>query len=156
MFFEDPVAAFRHLRGLGTDAPRLVFSCFRDRFENEWAAALVPILARFAPEALAAPPPPIGPFAFADPKRIEAILTEAGFPAPEIAPFDFEFVAGEGEGPVADAIAYFRRIGPFAHLLKTLDEEREAEAVAELASIIEQKREGDRIVYRAAAWIVSA
>lgn len=156
MFFDDPVAAFRHLRALGTaDAP-LVFSCFRARSDNQWVAALDPILARFAPEALSAPPPAVGPFAFADPNRIEAILTAAGFPAPRIAPLDAAFVVGEGADPVADAIGYLRRIGPFASLLKTLAPEREAAALAALRDLLARDCRNGRIAWRAAAWIVSA
>jgi len=159
MFFADPVAAFAHLRGLGTAGLRLVFSCFRSRGENEWAAAIVPIVARLAPEALAGPPPATGPFAFADPKRIETILTAAGFAPPRIDPFDCDFVPGQGgtdEEAVADAIAYFRRIGPFAALLKDLDEASAAQAIDQLAAILADHCEYGRVRFRAAAWIVSS
>src|SRR3954451_17269514 len=40
MFFEDAVAAFAHLRTLAGPGARLVFSCFRARADNRWAAAL--------------------------------------------------------------------------------------------------------------------
>ena len=155
MFFDDPVAAFAHLRSLAAPGASLVFSCFRARDENPWAAALLPIVRRFAPDAAAAPPPDKGPFAFADPARIEAILAGAGFGTPEIAPFDFAFVAGEGDDPVADALAYFGRIGPFAALLRELDEPRRAEARAMLAGIAAEHREGREVRFAAAAWIVS-
>jgi len=155
MFFDDPVAAFAHLRTLAAPGAPLVFSCFRARDENPWAAALIPIVQHFAPDAAAAPPPDKGPFAFADPARIEAILAGAGFGRPEIAPFDFTFVAGEGDDPVADALAYFGRIGPFAALLRELDEPRRAEARAMLAVIAERHCEGGEVRFRAAAWIVS-
>lgn len=155
MFFDDPVAAFAHLRTLAAPGAPFVFSCFRARDENPWAAALLPIVQRFAPDAAAAPPPDKGPFAFADPARIEAILAGAGFARPDIAPFDFTFVAGEGDDPVADALAYFGRIGPFAALLRELDEPRRAEARAMLADIAERHCEQAEVRFRAAAWIVS-
>jgi len=156
MFFDDPVAAFAHLRALAAADSRLIFSCFRERADNQWAAALLPIFARFAPDALAAPEPPTGPFAFGDRARIEAILAKAGFAAPDICAFDFDFVAGAGDDPVADAIAYFRRIGPFARLLRSLDEGAAREATAHLAEIVVAHRANGRIVFRAAAWIVTA
>jgi SAM-dependent methyltransferase len=154
MFFDDPVAAFAHLRALAAPRAPFVFSCFRGREENPWAAALLPILQRFAPEAAAAPLPDKGPFALADPRRIETILAGAGFGPPGITPFDFTFVAGLGDEPVADAIAYFRRIGPFASLLRELDQARRAEAEAMLAEIAARHEEGGEIRFRAAAWIV--
>lgn len=155
MFFDDPVAAFSHLRSLAAAGAPFVFSCFRARDENPWAAELLPIVQHFAPDAAAAPPPDKGPFAFADPARIGAILAGAGFGRPEIAPFDFTFVAGEGDDPVADALAYFGRIGPFAALLRELDEARRTEAKAALAEIAARHRAGSEVRFPAAAWIVA-
>jgi len=156
MFFEEPVAAFAHLRGLAGADARLLFSCFRDRADNHWVTALRPIFERFAAGALAAPDPAVGPFAFADPARIDAILTAAGFAPPDIRPLDFDFVAGAGEDPLADAVSYFRRIGPFAALLRELDERSAGAAVEALAEIAARHRTGNRILFRAAAWIVTA
>jgi SAM-dependent methyltransferase len=156
MFFDDPIGAFAHLRTLAGTEARLVFSCFRGRADNQWVTALRPIFERFAPEALAAPDPPAGPFAFGDPARIAAILTAAGFASPDIRALDFDFVAGAGEDAVADAIAYFRRIGPFAALLRTLDERAGGKAIEALAEIAGRNRAGNSILFRAAAWIVSA
>lgn len=155
MFFDDPVAAFAHIRSFAAPGATLAFSCFRAREENDWTAALLPVLARFAPEGLAAPPPPVGPFAFADPERVKAILAAAGFSAPAIRPFDFNFVAGAGNDPVGDAIAFFRRIGPFAALLKTLDETGAAEAVVQLRSIVADHLRDGQISFPAAAWITT-
>lgn len=156
MFFAEPVAAFAHLRALAGAQARLVFSCFRGRADNQWVTALRPIFERFAPAALAAPDPPAGPFALADPARIEAILTGAGFAPPDIRALDFDFVAGVGADPVADAVGYFRRIGPFAALLRELDARAGGAAVEALAEIAARHRAGDQILFRAAAWIVSA
>jgi hypothetical protein len=155
MFFDDPIAAFAHLRALTAPGASLVFSCFRARDENPWAAELLPIVEHFAPQAAAAAPPDKGPFAFADPDRIEAILAGAGYGPPEIMSFDFTFVAGEGDDPVADALAYFGRIGPFAALLRELDEPRRAAARDVLAGIVARHCEEGEIRFRAAAWIVA-
>lgn len=156
MFFADPVAAFAHLRALAGAEARLVFSCFRDRADNQWVTALRPIFERFAPEALAAPEPPAGPFAFADPARIAAILTAAGFARPDIRALDFEFVAGAGEDALGDAVAYYRRIGPFATMLRALDEDAGRAALAQLAEIAAAHQAGGHILFRAAAWLVTA
>ena len=155
MFFADPVAAFAHLRSLTKPGTPFVFSCFRARDENPWVAELVPIIHRFAPEQAAAPPPPQGPFAFAEPDRVRSILTDAGFQSIEIAPLDPEFVVGEGGNPIGETMAYFGRIGPFAAMLRDLnaDDRREARAMAE--EVAAAHRQDDRVVFPAAVWIVS-
>jgi len=155
MFFDDPVAAFAHLRGLATPGAPFVFSCFRARDLNPWAAELAPVIARFAPDTAAAPPPAQGPFAFADPDRVRAILAAAGFVGPELAPLDVDFVTGEGDDPVAETLAYFRRIGPFAALLRELGPARREEALAMVEAIAAARRDGNRVVFPAAVWIVA-
>ena len=156
MFFDDPVAAFSNFRALAAPGARLVFTCFRGRAENEWAMAIAPILEQFAPAVLAGPPPAVGPFAFADTDKVAAILTAAGFAAPRFEPFDFDFVTGVGDDPVADAISFFRHIGPFAALIRELDEARAAAAVDRLTGIASQHRVGDTVRFRAAVWLVSS
>jgi len=156
MFFDDPVGAFTHIGTLARPGGRLVFSCFRARGDNEWVRAMRPVVERFAPETLTAPDPPAGPFAFADPKRIESILHEAGFAPPLVAPLDFEFTVGAGDNPVADAVGYFRRVGPMAAMLKTLDETTRAAASDMLASIAAEHEQNGRVAFGAAAWIVTS
>jgi SAM-dependent methyltransferase len=155
MFFADPVAAFAHLRGLAKPGAPLVFSCFRARDDNPWVAELVPIIHRFAPEQAAAPPPTQGPFAFADPELVDSILARAGFRSIVIAPLDVDFVVGEGRDPIAETMAYFGKIGPFAAMLRELgaDDRHAARAMAE--GIAAAHRQGDRVVFPAAVWIVS-
>jgi SAM-dependent methyltransferase len=156
MFFEDPVGAFSHIGALGRSGARLVFSCFRDRGENEWVRAMRPVLERFAPEALAGPEPAAGPFAFAEPARIGEILGAAGFASPSIRPLDFEFIVGAGEDPVADAVGYFRRVGPMAAMLKTLDPAAREAAAEEIATIAARHALGGCVAFGAAAWIVTS
>ena len=156
MFFDDPFAAFAHFRALARPGAPLAFSCFRARDENEWIRAMRPIFARFAPETLSEPDPPVGPFAFADPARVESILRAAGFAAPRLAPLDFDYVAGGGEDPVADALGFFRRIGPLASMLRTLEESAGQEATEMLAEIVAAQHAGGRVAFRAAAWIVTS
>jgi len=156
MFFDDAKAAFAHLHSLGRPGAGLLFSCFRGRGENEWMTAQRPVLARFAPEALAAPEPVVGPFAFADPARIAAVLAAAGFAPPLIEPLDFDFVVGSGEDPVGDAVHYFSRIGPIARLLAALEPGARRRAQGEIGGIAAARLSEGRVAFRAAAWIVSS
>lgn len=155
MFFDDPVAAFTHLHGLAPRS-RLLFSCFRSPVENEWMAAMRGIIERHAPEALNVAPPAAGPFAFADPARIESILREAGFAPPSIEPFDFDLHVGAGDDPVADAMAYFRRIGPMARLAAAMDDAAKAAFQADLANVVAGHRRHDGVAFRAASWLVDS
>jgi SAM-dependent methyltransferase len=156
MFFPDPVAAFAHLRALMAPNALFAFSCFRMRHENPWVAMLDPIVARFAPEALAAPPPPTGPFAFGERARVEGILGEAGFERLHFEPLDFSFIAGEGADPLADAVSYLQRVGPVARLLATLDDDDRREAAEQLRQLLAGELKGGAIRLRAAAWLVTA
>jgi SAM-dependent methyltransferase len=155
MFFGDPAAAFAHLRSLTAPRGRLLFSCFRGRAENDWMVAQRPVFERFAPQALGAPEPAVGPFAFADPARIEAILGAAGFASPAIEPLDFAYVAGEGANPVADAVHFFSRIGPLARLLVELAPGDRRRALDQIAEIAAGRLSNGEVVFGAAAWIVS-
>jgi SAM-dependent methyltransferase len=154
MFFDDPVAAFAHLRGLAAPGAPFVFSCFRARDDNPWAAELIPVLLRFAPELAAAPPPTQGPFAFADPDKVRSILADAGWARPRIEPLDCDFVTGEAADPVAETLAYFSRIGPFAAVLRDLDESRRAEALAMIDALAALLGVANRVAFPAAIWIV--
>jgi SAM-dependent methyltransferase len=87
MFFAQPDAAFANLRRCLRPGGRLSFVCWQDLFANEWmfvpGAAAISVTGEVPP--MPAPGAP-GPFAFADPGRIEAILTGAGFTGIEIEP----------------------------------------------------------------------
>ncbi len=152
MFFGDPVAAFAHLRAESQTGASLVFSCFRAAADNHWASTL----ARLLDLPPSADPYAPGPFAFADPAHVEAILGAAGWREIAFEPVDFAYIAGMGDDPVADALGFFRRIGPAAQSLRALEGEARAVAEARLRDWLEQHRSGNLIALGAAAWIVTA
>lgn len=152
MFFDDPVAAFAHLRRISAPGARLAFSCFRSREENAWMTGLAGLL-----PGMAAPDPHApGPFAFADPERVSAILTAAGWSGLRIEPHDFAYVAGAGENSAADAAAFFARIGPLASVIRDLHGEAREVLNARLAQWIGRHRQDGMVAFPAAAWIVTA
>lgn len=152
MFFDDPLAAFAHLRTIATPGASLVFSCFRAVRENRWMADVSHLLDLPAPADPHAP----GPFAFADPQRVEAILAGAGWVGVDFEPVDYAYIAGKGDDPVADAEAFLARIGPAAAALR----EREGAALESARGRIREwlgaHRTGDLVAFPAAAWIVTA
>jgi SAM-dependent methyltransferase len=153
MFFDDPVAAFRHFREIAAPGAGLMFSCFREPGENPFFSEVGRLLPRAEP---AGDPHAPGPFAFADGQRVETILTDAGWRQIELEPFDFAMIAGAGGDPVEDAVEYFCAIGPAARAASemALDERRRFEdRVRELAA--RNLHEGI-VSLRAAVWVVTA
>lgn len=151
MFFEDPAAAFENLRRASTPGARLAFSCFRSARDNPWASGIAELFG-LPPAAPDAP----GPFAFADPRRVEPILTAGGWEGIDFTPIDFAYVAGSGSDPVSEAMALFTRIGPSARALFDAPEGERGAMRDQLADWLEQQRSGDLVAFPAAAWIVTA
>jgi SAM-dependent methyltransferase len=151
MFFDDPVAAFAHLRTLTKGGSRLVFSCFRSPKENVWASAL----AHLMPGGPADPHAP-GPFAFADRDRVASILSQAGWGDVRATPLDFDYVAGAGDDPVADANDFFQRIGPVSRAIRELDPAGRERLRAALDEQVRAHHANGVVSFPAAAWIWEA
>ena len=153
MFFADPVAAFAHLRRTAAPGANLVFSCFRSPAENPWASAIAALLPPVQPGEPAYAP---GPFAFADPDLVRAILGDSGWKGVDFEAVDFAYIAGQGADPVADAEAFFSVIGPFAQALRALEGEARAIMQRRLRVVLERHASDRLVAFPAAAWIVSA
>jgi ubiquinone/menaquinone biosynthesis C-methylase UbiE len=156
MFFDDPVAAFANLHRLAAPGGRLVFACWQPPAENLWATLPMQALAALLPEQPAADPHAPGPFAFADPARVEAILTAAGWQDVAFDDLPFEMVVGEGEDPIASAVQFNLRIGPAARLVRDAGPEAEAAAPTVLAAALAPYRKADTVALPGAVWLVSA
>ncbi|MEY4472049.1 MAG: hypothetical protein RL671_353 [Pseudomonadota bacterium] len=152
MFFADPVAAFANIRAAAAEGGRLVFSCFRTAGENAWAAGLAELLG--LPPSVNPRAP--GPFAFAETTHVENILSSAGWQGIAFEAVDFAYVCGTGEDPVEDALDLFRRIGPAAPHLRSLEGAALADAESRIREWLERHRSGNLVAMAAAAWIVSA
>lgn len=153
MFFDDPVTAFAHLRGISAPDARLAFSCFRSREENPWMTGLAALLPGVpAPADPHAP----GPFAFADPERVSDILTRAGWSGIRIEPRDFAYVAGSGDDAEAQAADFFARIGPLAPVIRELHDEAREVLAGRLSGWINRNARDGIVAFAAAAWIVTA
>lgn len=152
MFFADPVAAFGHLADLAAPGAGLLFSCFRDHAENPFFTEI----ARFLPTPDSAPMPEApGPFAFADQARVASILHRAGWAEPAFEPFDFAMVAGGGDDPIEDAVAYFSVIGPAARAARELTADQRARFFDRIRDLAARNLHGGFVALRAATWIVT-
>lgn len=153
MFFADPVAAFTTLAEAASPAAMLVFSCFADRAANLWATEITTATGGIADAPATTAP---GPFAFADPAYVTTILEKSGWHAAPPARIDFAYRAGEGADPVADAIDYFRRIGPAASAIRDAAPEERDRHIARLTQVCDRYRSGDTVEFPGAAWIWTA
>lgn len=153
MFFAEPVTAFKHLRAIATPGVRLVFSCFRERHDNEWAQKLTSILGTANPTANPGAP---GPFAFGDADYVRGILVKAGWADANLLPVDYEMVAGEGADALEDAVSYFQRIGPAARAISEMDPAERNRTIGRLREMLEAQSRAGRITLPAASWIVTA
>lgn len=157
MFFADPPAVFAHLARIAAPRATLVFSCFRARPANPWSDLFDTILPPLPPPAAPALAP--GPFAFADlahAKRCLAGEADAGWDRVQCVPVSFAYIAGAGDDPVADALAFFQRIGPAAARLALVPREDRPGALEAMADILQDHCRDGRVTLPAAAWIISA
>ncbi len=116
MFFDEPTAAFANLRRALQPGARLAFCCWQPMKSNEWVR--IPLQAALQHLPPPEPPPPgaPGPFAFADPARVEAILGGAGFTQVALQPFVTTLRTSQA-GELAEAARELAQIGPLARLL---------------------------------------
>ena len=113
MFFAEPVAAFRNLRGAMRPGGQLCFVCWAPLAENpHWRIPLEIVARRLGPPSQKAAHAP-GPMAFSDVAYLRGILEGAGFPAPRI---DAQAVPLVGASPDEEA-ALACVMGPAANLL---------------------------------------
>ena len=162
MFFADPTAAFANIRKSLSANGRLTFACWRDMTENDWMfRPLAAALAHITPPEPPAPGAP-GPFAFADPDRVRAILEGAGFKNITITPFDTKLTLGapgaaaSNDSALADALHFLTEIGPFSRLMADEPAENKNKAMAAVESELETWSGPDGIQLAAACWIVKA
>jgi SAM-dependent methyltransferase len=152
MFFVDPVAAFvnigRALRGDGRIA-LLAWQRFED---NEWLTEIFGAVA--AGRDLPAPQPGApGPFGLAEPDAVRRMLGDAGFGHEAITPVIEPIWQGTDEG---DAWSFLSTMGIVRGLTDGLDPEARQQAFDNLRRSIAAHATDDGVVFRSAAWLITA
>lgn len=156
MFFGDPQAAFANLHARAAPGGRLAFACWQPAAVNPWATLPMTVLADLLPPMPAADPLAPGPFAFADPERVGAILGDAGWHDIAIHALPFAMVTGTGDDPVASAVHFSLRIGPAARAVRDAGPAVEAEARQRLATAFADYLADGAVALPANAWLVTA
>lgn len=116
MFFEDPVAALTNVRQAMRRDGRLGFAVFRTPAENAWPSGAFQAVRHLLPPMPRPGPDDPGMFSWADPARVDRILSGAGFRDVTLSPADVS-VQVAGEGGVAEAVAFSTLFGPMSRIL---------------------------------------
>ncbi|MFF9296919.1 class I SAM-dependent methyltransferase [Streptomyces sp. NPDC014764] len=153
MFFADPVAAFRNIAGaLRPGDGRLAFVCPQS-FDRQDQARVFAAVSQHAPLPDLTAASETGPASFADPSRVRAVLSAAGFEGIEVAPLEAEQKWGRDP---SDASEFLFGWGPMRHWLRDAPEEaveRAREAATEAFGMYATE-EGVRL--RMSCWLVTA
>jgi SAM-dependent methyltransferase len=153
MFFADPVAAFRNIRGAMKRSRRLLLAVFRSGPENPWATASVAAISHLVPPLAPLGPEEPGQFSWSDPARVKRILDGAGFHNVVLTPLDLSFLMGRN---AAEAAEFATFIGQGARLLYGQpDETRQAARVA-FEAFFKPHEGPNGVTLPGALWLVSA
>jgi ubiquinone/menaquinone biosynthesis C-methylase UbiE len=159
MFFDDPRAAFAHLRGALAPGGRLAFVCWQ-RFErNPWSSRPLEAVQRALGERAVTPPMlqpgAPGPFGFADGDRVREILRDAGFEQIQVRPFEMSMHFGAAT-TLEDAVTFALEIGPAARMAAERSPAERARCVEELRAALKPFLGPRGVWFDAAAFVVTA
>lgn len=150
MFFDAPVTSFAAMARAARPGAPLVFSCFRTREENDWATAL-DVAVGVSPRSTGAYAP--GPFGLADRALTQNVLAAAGWLGATATRHDVRYVVGAGDDPIADALAFFRGIGPAASVLGAAPPDERAAIERRIEAALAPRIRDGAVAFTAAIWV---
>ena len=155
MFFDDPVGAFSNLRRAMCDGGRLAFACWQALQANPWTWLAVQAALKFVPPPEATDPEAPGPFSFADPARIESVLTSAGFNSIKVAahPVVMRWAMADN---LEDNVTGMMQIGPVGRLLIDQDDAVRRQVHAAVVEVMREFYDGTALNLPGATWFVTA
>lgn len=159
MFFDDPAAAFAHMRGALKPGGRLAFVCWRGADENDWVRLPMGAIKGIIPPPAPPEPEAPGPFSFGESARVVRILAAAGFTDIFLTPFDHPVRFGLGdtrEAALDDAVEMAFQIGPLSRALAGQSDDVRARAITAVRSAFAARPGLSSIEIDGAAWIVTA
>ncbi len=155
MFFGNPVEAFEHMHHAAKPNARISFVCWRTLAENPWMEVPMRAVSQHLPPRPPGKPNGPGMFAFAEPKRVSQILTDAHWANPEITKFDCSLDIAAGRG-LDEAVVQSTQIGAVNSWLRNEPSEIVAAAVESLRKALTPYEEDSHVRLPAAMWLVSA
>jgi SAM-dependent methyltransferase len=154
MFFDQPAAAFANLHRAMAPGGRLAFVCWQSLQDNPWTWLSVQAALRFVPPPEPTDPEAPGPFAFANPARIETVLMAAGFSDIDIEhhPVTMRWSAGD---TLEDKVAGMMQVGPVSRLLMDADEPTRRQVHAAVVEVMREFHDGEALNLPGATWLVT-
>jgi ubiquinone/menaquinone biosynthesis C-methylase UbiE len=152
MFMPDAVACLRQVHKALKPGAHVAVACWASPEQNLWASVPAKLLMKAAEVT---PPPPGAPgiFAYADPKRIESTLAEAGFKSITVEPVELTVADFDS---AADYWNYTREMaGPVAALFAKLSPEKQASVTSEILAEVDRLSPGGRTVLRGVTWVAA-
>ncbi|UEP25588.1 class I SAM-dependent methyltransferase [Burkholderia ambifaria] len=159
MFFDDPTAAFAHMRRALRPGGRVAFVCWRGAAENDWMRLPVGALKGILPPGALPDPEAAGPFSFGDREGVARILMAAGLTDIAIAPFNASVAFGEGgtrDAAIDDAVKMTLEVGPLSRALADQPDDIRARASAAVRAAFAGLPGERSVMIDGAAWIVMA
>jgi ubiquinone/menaquinone biosynthesis C-methylase UbiE len=158
MFFVNPVAALRNVRGALKDGGALTMTVWRKKEDNPWLYDVERTVQDIVPlppstnEVTCGP----GPFSMASADLVSAQLLAAGFDHATFERFDTPIRIGDS---IADAIEFSMVLGPAGELIRLAGEEgakQRPRVVTALEEVLAAFARPDGIYGDASTWIVTA
>lgn len=150
MFFADPVAAFTNISRALRPSGRLVLLTWQGPQDNEWIREFSTALAAGRDLPMPGPGAP-GPFALADPDRVQSVLGAAGFTDLQLEPHREPMWFGEN---AEDAHRFV--LGQLGWMLNGLDDDGKQRALDNLAATTTAHATSDGVLYGSATWTIHA
>jgi len=151
MFFDDSVHAFANLRRAASDDAALRFIAWRSAAENPFMTTAERAAAPLLPGLPARQPGAPGQFAFADSRRVQDILEEAGWSQIDIRPIDVVCTM-----PEKALVPYVTRLGPVGLILQQADKQIRTQVVETVRAAFDPFVHGTEVRFTAACWMVAA
>jgi hypothetical protein len=134
----------------------MAFVSWRQLDENPWMQVPMNAVARHLPPRPKPVPNAPGMFAFADPRRVSEVLTEAGWapPRPDKLDLDLDIAAGRG---LEEAVVRSTQIGAVNNWLRGQPAEVVSAAIASLSEVLAAAHlDGVSVRLPGAMWLVSS
>ena len=158
MFFANPVAAMRHIRGALVPGGRLCMVVWRQKAENDWMYRVEQAVEQFVEEDEDSDQPTCGPgpFSMANADTTSGILKAAGFEQIALQRSDLPYRIG---ADLDDAVALALALGPAGEVMRLAGDDAVRLRPEIEAAVREQLAEletPDGVIATSSCWIVTA